>query len=88
MRTWLFAVAVIGILLAGVRWLCHSETYHKEVAAEVLTINDNIFDGHWTGAFLSSSSGQFQSDTIKVGVEIELYGYLFLLDLRLSVLPD
>jgi hypothetical protein len=62
---------------------CRVDIIQVDRDAEILSIDEKIFDGSWTGDFLSSSSGSFQSDTVKVGVKIDLGSHFFLQDLRL-----
>lgn len=54
------------------------------VDAKVISINDQITEGYMIGHFLGSSDGFISNDIIKVGVEFNLEGKLFLADLQLS----
>ena len=81
-----FCFLLFGVILALILALIlgtQKHTFHN-LKAEILCINEKIFDGSWEGMFLGSSSGKFQNDTIKVGIKIIVGEQMFLKDIQLQ----
>ncbi len=73
------------ILCVSVMCLCGcAKNETVTIDANVLTINSEILEGNLISRFLSGSSGKLRSGVIKVGVQFEINGNLFLEDLSLS----
>lgn len=59
-------------------------TQHYDVDARVVSVNDNLVTGQLWGGLLSSPSGSFATDAIKVGVVAECGCYTLYMDLPLQ----
>jgi len=75
----------IAILLVSVFCIgCFPEHQPVIYKAEVLAINEKITEGKLIGNFLSSASGSFSNDVIKVSVRFHIEKKLMLRDLKLN----
>lgn len=74
------SVCIIAFLFFG----CSPDFLIIEKNAKILTINKNILSGELINEFLSSPSGNFSNDVIKVGIEIHICNHVFLEDLELQ----
>jgi len=77
---------VLMIILCGLI-ICLCSCSKNEIViidVNVLTVNSEILEGNLISHFLSGSSGKLRSDVIKIGVQFEINGNLFLEDLSLS----
>jgi len=77
------SVKIFVMLLCLLGIGCERDAVKETCMAKVTSINDKITEGKLIGQFLSSPSGEFSDDVIKVGVTIKTnLGYV-LVDLKL-----
>jgi hypothetical protein len=59
------------------------EYYAGRIDADILSTEQRILDGKWTGRVLGSSSGTIRNDLIKIGIRFKIHDHIYLHDVIL-----